>query len=120
MSTTGTMGETEEGASQRRSYTFILERFDDTNDRIDTADPEAAAFMVRVWEREPSTLFITMRLSGGHSTLIYGKGDDIAFLRSPEHLHGAPVVCHNDWCPFYPDPGFNDICRKCPGGRSTA
>ena len=95
-------------------YTFVLHRFDGTTDRIDTADPEAAAFVVRGWERDPRTRFVTIQGNGGKATLIYGERADLGILNDMEAAHGAPVECHNDWCPLFPDPRFSDICRKCP------
>ncbi|MDE1858858.1 MAG: hypothetical protein KGI26_07320 [Thaumarchaeota archaeon] len=98
-------------------YTFILRRFDGTSDRMDTADPQAAAFVVRAWERDPRSRFIAMRANGDRATLNFGEKEDLSYIHDLEHAHGAPVVCHNDWCPFFPDPEFADICRKCPSGN---
>lgn len=94
-------------------YTFVLRRFDGTSDRMDTADPEAAAFVIRAWERDRRTRFITMQIED-RAAIIYGERDDLALLEEIERVHGPPGSCRDEWCPFYPDPRYSDICKKCP------
>lgn len=97
-----------------RWYTFFLGRFGGTTDRVDTADPDAAAAAIRAWEKDTRARHILMKMDSDHVALIYGTRGEVELHGSPAYVPGSRLDCALDWCPFGISLRYSDICRNCP------
>ena len=104
-----------------KRFRLVLGRSDENLDRVDTPDLEAAASVVRAWERDRGTKFITIQPGGSHVVLIYARREDVGYRQPFRGAAEAPrPSCEEGWCPFQVDARYSDICTRCPGSSASA